>query len=447
MYNGTSGSMYEEIEQNRLRKERHAKIMLRRTIVIIVSLIIILYLALIFIDTRRFKNGDNPLITLSVQTKDYDDGHVVTHVSLGWVFRYYNRETITDSEMVPFWKPIKKDNVLKRENDPTLPEPEKDYKIPSNSMNQEKVDNVLFFFDSEENNLGTYACLLSEHDCEISISDELDDDPKYGPRTKMGIIDNRYVFITEYKNKNTDAEEKHVFLYDLVAKNYIAQYEGIRYTTIGNDNKGYIDSSKYIIKKNGKWGLDQVIKGQVTNILDYKYLYIKYSNNTNLYILKTDSNKWLTYDANKKIFTTEIAYKIEDLYIVKEKTYVSTYEDTYEGKKNYKLFNSDGENVLNKDNIDDLVAYDNFLTYTNENKLYLIDYDGNELISGLPLYFPKYSETTKIKQYSIATKGKFLVITISKGTTPTHFVDEYYYNIDDLTLSNTRKDVQVTVKY
>ena len=326
MFYGTSGSMYEEIERARQEKARHKKIIIRRIIAIIILILIIAYLIVFIIDLNRFKNKETPLITLSTQIKEYDDGKVTTYKTIGWLFRYYERETITDNEMAPFWRSIRYDDKLKRTNDPNLPEPEKNYIIPANSMKQEKIDNVLFFYDNDGNPLGTYACLLSDRDCEISYSDTLDDDVKYQTDTKMGIIDNRYVFISEYKSKNSDAEEKHVFLYDINAGNYIAEYEGVRYTYIGEDDKGYIDSSKYIVRKNKYWGIDQVIKGLVSNYIEYKYSYITYNKDTNLYIFKTLNNTWQTYNANTKEYTSEINYKIENIFIVNDKVYIVTYE-------------------------------------------------------------------------------------------------------------------------
>ena len=445
MFYGSSGSMYEEIEKNRLAKERKKKILLRRIIAIIILSLIVIYLSLLFIDTRRYKRGLNPLITISIKTKEYDDGYVKTYTSIGWVFRYYERETITDSELVSIFSKIRLDNVLKRNNDPNLPEPENDYEVPSNSTNDEKVDNVLFFY-KDDTLLGTYACLLSKEDCEISYSDILEDDAT-NEDIKMGIIDSRYVFITEYKNKDTEAEEKHVYLYDINAKNYIAEYEGVRYTTISNDQKGYIDSSKYIVKKNGLWGIDQVIKGQVSNYLDYTNYYIKYSSETNLYIVKNNNKKWATYNAQTKEFTEEIPYKIENLYVVNGKTYFITYEKEYSSKKNYKLFNENGENVLNKDAIDNLVAYDTFLVFTNDNVLYIIDYDGNLLISGIPLFIEDWQENAKIKQYKISIKNDILQISVPQSTSTTHLVNEYYYYLADFTLQRQRLNVQETTTY
>src|SRR5574344_2181335 len=444
--NQSAGSMYEEIENARLKKEHHGKIILRRTIAIIILAFIVSYLGLLLYDINRFHNGKLPLINIKTVTKDYDDGQVISHYSIGWVFRFYQRETITDSEIVPFWYQIRLDNVLKRVNDPNLPDIETDYTVPSNESHYEKVDNVLFFYDADYNLLGTYACLLSKSDCEISYADYLTDDSSKEP-IKMGIIDNRYVFITEYKNYQTAAQEKHVYLYDIVAQRYIAEYEGVRYSILAEDGKGDIDSSKYIIMKNGYWGIDQVIKGLVSNILDYKYCYLSFNADNSIYILKTNYNTWLTYNANKKTYTQEILNKISDLYVVNDKVYIITYEVDENNNKNYKLFKEDGTNVLSKDNIDNLKPYDKFLIYTNDSYLQIIDYDGNELIGSLLLYFEDYSpkSTYNIKPYYLTINGSNLDIKVLRSSDKTHFSDIYYYNMDDWSLIKSRVNVKETL--
>lgn len=442
MFNKSSGSMYEELENQRLKKIHKTKIIVRRVIAIIVLLLILTYLGILLYDVKRYHDGaTTPLILTNTTTKEYDDGTVTSYYSIGWVFRFYERETIKDSEIVPFWSKIRLDNVLNRDNDPNLPEIETDYTVPYNYNYAEKVSNVLFFYDKDKNLLGTYACLLSNYDCEISEShyfgktDDNEDD------TKMGVIDNRYVFITEYKNKDTDAEEKHVYLYDMNAKRLIAEYENVRYAIINDDDsKGYIDSSKYMVEKNGKWGIDQVIKGKVTNLLDYKYDYIKFDSDSNLYILN-DSTGYFTYNANNKTFTNPITAMIRKIYVKNDRVYYLTYDITYNTKTNYKLYTQDGVAALNKDNINNLVAYDKFLTYTNEEVLYIIDYEGNQVVEPIKLYFTSYSSYT-LQPFSVSVEGTTLIVKTPLDSSSTHLTDEYYYDMNTWALLKTRTNVK-----
>ena len=450
MFNETAGSMYEEIENARKKKLRKKHVMKRRITAIVILVFIVLYLGILLNDIRRFHNGEHPLITIGHNVKEYDDGNVETYVSIGWVFRYYMRETINTNEIAPVWSPIKMDNELNRIIvDQNLPEMEKDYKIPDNIAKKDKVDGVLYFYDKDENLLGTYKCILSERDCDKSVSAIQDEDGYrriYG--VPMAIIENRYAFITERKNANTPAQETYVYLYDIAAKHLIGGYEDVRYTTTIKDDDnhefGVIDNSKYIIKKDGYWGIDEVIKGQVSNFETYRYSYIDYDPETKLYIFKTPNNEWLAFDAEKKYATTPIKETLDSLYYKNDKIYMIAYEkNPTTTKRNYLLYNQDGVNVLSKEDIDDLKAYDKFLAYTKDEQLYIIDYDGAELISAVKLYFTPYQ--SKVKQYILRIIGNTLVIATPKSQEATHLVDESYYNMDDWSLIKTRENVKETI--
>ncbi|MBR1416448.1 MAG: hypothetical protein IJ572_01355 [Bacilli bacterium] len=449
MFNGTAGSMYEEIEEARRIKLRKRKIMRKRITAIVILLIIVSYLLLLLNDIRRYFNGEHPLITISYSSKDYDDGKVETYYSIGWLFRYYTRETINDTEIKPFWSPIRFDSTLNRfASDPNLPEIDENYVVPDNISKQSKVNGVLFFYDKDENLLGTYKCLLSENDCEIALSSKEDDDKQNRPSNiQMSIIENRYVFVADYKSKNTQAEEKHIYLYDIVAKHIIAQYQDVRYTVLerDEDNKmfGTIDSSKYIVKKNDRWGIDEVIKGKVANFEDYKYKYINYDEENKLYIFKDETNQWIVMNANTRAYSSPITETIDSLYYKNDKIYIIAYvknENTL--RKTYYLYNQDAVNVLSKDDIDDLKAYDKFLAYTKDDYLYIIDYDGKEVISKIKLEFT--ISYTNIKPYTIKLMGNTLIISTPKEQSATHLTTEYYYNMEDWTLIRTRDNVKET---
>ena len=417
MFTESSGSMYEEIENARKKKLRKRYIMKKRIIAIVILVLIVLYLGLFLNDIRRFHKGEKPLITISQKVKEYDDGKVETYTSLGWV--------------------------------------ETNYTIPDNISKKEKEKGVLFFYDKDENLLGTYKCVLSENDCEVATSAVLDEDNNVRDyNTKMDIINNRYVFIKEVKNANTQAEEKHVYLYDINAKHLIAGYQDVRYTTSytddNNKSHGLIDNTKFIIKKNDLWGIDEVLKGRISHFEECKYQYIGYNTETNLYVFETakdnwGTNKWIAFDANKKLYTAPINEKIDSFYYKNDRIYLLAYvKNETTGKKNYLLYNQEGENVLVKEDIDDLKAYDKFLVYTKDQYLYLIDYDGKELISSIKLNF--IPNQTKIKQYYVRIIGSTLIISTPKEQTKTHLTDEYYYDINNWTLTKTRTNVKETTE-
>ena len=458
MFN-SSGSMYEEIERNRQKKQRKKKILIRRIIVIIVLVIILGYLGILLNDIRRFKNGENPLIVIGYQLKDsYDDGRVETYYSLGWIFRFYYRETINTQEIAPFWKPIAMDDVLNREAyDPNLPEVEKDYKVPVNTNKREKVDGVLFFYDDKGEKLGTYKCILSEKDCQRAISkydEEFDKDVR-DSNIEMDIIKDRYVFIEEYKSKGTSVEERVVYLYDIKAKHLLAQYQDVRYSTIvekekdNNKNKeifGGIDGNRYIAKRDNYWGIDEVNQGKVSNYVNYEYRIASLDEETRLYLLNTKLNKWVVFDPNSKSFTSPIDKTIESIHYKNGKAYVVAYEKISYKTKNYYLYDEDGNNVLYKEDIENLVAYDDFLIYAKGDYIYIIDYDGNEAISSIKLYINLDEAYTsrKVKPYSVETLGDMLTIKVPKDQERTHFADVYYYDIKTLELVKFVENVKET---
>lgn len=454
MFN-SSGSMYEEIEANRQKKLRRKKVMTRRITVIIVLVIFLAYLGLLLNDIRRFHNGELPLIVLSSNiNEDYDDGKVETYTSLGWLFRYYYRETIRTQEIAPFWAPEAMKDVLNRTIDANLPEVEKDYDIPTNTNYRSKIGSVLFFYGDNQELIGTYKCLLSESDCEIAESAYLIEYDKMirNSNVPMAIVNNRYVFIAEYKSKGTSAEEKHVYLYDTKAKRLIAEYEDVRYSEIvtkeidnRREEQGGIDKSKFICKKDGKWGIDDVSQGKVTNFVNYEYKLINIDLDTRLYIFYTTQNKWVIFNPNNKVHTSPIDKTIESVHYKNGKAYIVAYETVEFDNKNYYLYDEDGNNLLFKENVDNLKAYDDFLIYAKDDRIYIVNYDGKEAVESIKLYINlNESYNNAVKPYSIKVIDNKLVISTPKDQERTHFTDEYYYDLDTLEFIRVRENVKET---
>ena len=443
MYNDSAGVMYEQQERNKNNLFHRRKVFRKRLCVVIFLFILLIYFIILLVDTNRYKNGLKPLITIKEEVKEYDDGTVTTYYSLGWVFREYNRETIKDSEMVPFWEKIRMDDVLNRYNDANLPEIETGYIIPDNDTKRENVNGVLFFYNGEEL-LDTYKCILSEYDCEIAYSTIFSSDKDQMDPIKMGVIDNRYVFIREYKSRYTEAESSLIYLYDIKAKKLIAQYEDVRYSMIV-DKLGYIDSAKYIIKKNGLWGIDQVVKGKVTNYVDYVYDEITYDTNSKRYIFH-DSNGYLVYDAFNNTKTSYLKEKIEKIYVVNNKSYMLTKVKNEEEYNSYfyKVYNDEGINIISDDTILYLEIFDNFMIYIKDKEVYIIDFNGKKLNTDkIPIYFD--ISNYGIKPLYIELIGTTLKLSTPKESTKTHYTDEYYYNIEDFSLIRKRVNVKETL--
>lgn len=442
MYNDSAGAMYEEEEYAKKEALRKRKLLIRRIVVVTSIAIVSLYTILFLIDQSRFKKGQKPLITFKEVTKTYNDGTVISRYGLGWVFREYNRETLLDTEMVPFWKKIRQDYDAATTVDTNLPKVISGYDIPDNPDEVEKVEGVLFLYDSGKL-LDTYKCILSDTDCEIATSYLYSDEVAGMYDIKMDIVDKRYAFIKEYQNKGLEDETSEILLYDIKNKQIIAKYEDIHYSKQEN-GKGIIDSSKYIIKKNGLWGIDQVINGRVSNVLNYQYYGINFKFDSKKYILKSD-NGYQIYDASSNTLSENITDKIEDVIAFGTNIFYTTKTVANDGVF-YKLYNANSLECILSDNINFIELHNGFIAYVKENKLYLCDFSGNSLTDvEMPLYFNNYNGKG-IKAFSIDTLGNQLRVATPKSNEATHYTNEYYFDSVTYSFIRTRENVKETVE-
>ena len=442
MYDDSAGAMYEQEEYARKEALRRKKLLIRRIVVVSTILVVSLYTIFFLVDQSRFKKGQKPLITFKEVTKTYNDGTVTSRYGLGWVFREYNRESLLDTEMVPFWKRIRQDYDAATTVDSNLPQVVTGYEVPDNPDELEKVDGVIFLYDGGHL-LDTYKCILSDTDCEIATSYLYSDEVSGMYDVKMSIVDKRYAFIREYQDKGTENETSYVLLYDIKNKQILAKYEDIHYSKREN-GKGIIDSSKYIIKKNGLWGIDQVINGRVSNVLDYRYYGINFYFNSKKYVLKSDEG-YQIYDINANSFSNFITDKIEDIVGSGTNTFYTTKTVNNNGVF-YTLYNANTlESVL--DNTASYIELHNgFIAYVRDNKLYLSDFSGNNLLDReIPLYFNNYNGSG-VKAFTVEILGNQLRIATPKTNEQTHYVTEYYFDSVTYSFIRTRENVKETVE-
>lgn len=442
MYDDSAGAMYEQEEYARKEALRRKKLLIRRIVVVSTILVVSLYTIFFLVDQSRFKKGQKPLITFKEVTKTYNDGTVTSRYGLGWVFREYNRESLLDTEMVPFWKRIRQDYDAATTVDSNLPQVVTGYEVPDNPDELEKVDGVIFLYDGGHL-LDTYKCILSDTDCEIATSYLYSDEVSGMYDVKMNIVDKRYAFIREYQDKGTENEISYVLLYDIKNKQILAKYEDIHYSKREN-GKGIIDSSKYIIKKNGLWGIDQVINGRVSNVLDYRYYGINFYFNSKKYVLKSDEG-YQIYDINANSFSNFITDKIEDIVGSGTNTFYTTKTVNNDGVF-YTLYNANTlESVL--DNTASYIELHNgFIAYVRDNKLYLSDFSGNNLLDReIPLYFSNYNGSG-VKAFTVEILGNQLRIATPKTNEQTHYVTEYYFDSVTYSFIRTRENVKETVE-
>ena len=442
MYDDSAGAMYEQEEYARKEALRKKKILIRRIIVVSVISIVSLYTILFLIDQSRFKKGQKPLITFKEVTKTYNDGTVTSRYGLGWVFREYNRESLLDTEMVPFFKKIRQDYDAATTVDVNLPQVVTDYEIPDNPDELEKVDGVLFLYDGGRL-LDTYKCILSDSDCEIATSYLYSDEVSGMYDVKMSIVDKRYSFIKEYQDKGTENETSWVLLYDIKNKQVIAKYEDVHYSKQEN-GKGIIDSSKYIIKKNGLWGIDQVINGRISNVLDYRYYGINFYFNSKKYVLKSD-NGYQIYDITSNSMSDYITDKIEDIISNGSNTFYTTKTVSNDGVF-YTLYDSKTLTSVLGESVSYIELHNNFIVYVKDSKLYLTDFNGTNLLDReIPLYFNNYNGSG-VKAFTVEILGNQLRIVTPKTNENTHYNTEYYFDSVTYSFIGTRENVKETVE-
>lgn len=156
--------------------------------------------------------------------------------------------------------------------------------------NYKYIDGVLYFYDSEDNELGSYECIIKdEESCALATS-EVDENldltvSMYEDETLlkyyMPIYDN-YVFILD--------EEK-LFLYDLSASEIVEEYDSV---TVGHSN--------YVILSSGsKYALANFDE-EFTFVTDFEYDYIGYSlSSSNFVFIKTGDYGIMNSDGEQLI--------------------------------------------------------------------------------------------------------------------------------------------------
>ena len=144
--------------------QQKKKMSSKKKIELTVLVLLVLWFALLGIYYVRYSDS-KPLILAIHLTHKYADGVTEEYVSLGYVYRRYKRNSISDEEFVPFWKGKKNPKAT-----PDLPKAETGYAEPENIRRQDKFRGLLYYFTVKGELLGTYKCVNSEGYCEKAFS-------------------------------------------------------------------------------------------------------------------------------------------------------------------------------------------------------------------------------------------------------------------------------------
>lgn len=381
--------------------EEPKKMSKSKKIEITILIILLLYGALFLLNYLRYTKSKPPLIAIKV-THNYEDGHTYEYYSLGYVYRKYNRNSIQDEELVPFWHLIKNPAP---ESD--LPKTYKDYNVPTNQYRDDKYKGLLYFY-TQSTLIGTYKCLNSENNCNKAISgyDEYNlintdyiTKREYG---KLDMLDKKYAFIDDSIEQEKKYGEPNyvrtIYLFDIKNNKILAQYSDIKESIYNSKEKiSTGDNNRYIVKhhESKKWGVISIDeKGNVSESIPFNYESINFDEDTGYYIL-CEEGKWSIYDINKEeIILSPIDNIIYDVWINYNKTtYYKISTNKTSEYPEFKVYRLDGTPFIDASSINVIYPKDTFIMYfsPNEKVIRFIDY-GKEIKKEVPVNFTSLTE-------------------------------------------------------
>ena len=417
-------------------KEFFDKMSKKKKIELLIIVLVLIWVFSFLIDYVRYVNSKPPILALHMTLK-YEDGVTEEYYKIGYVYRIYNRESISGDEFVPFWSHRKGLSIRNG-----IPETYSDYNVPNNNEKKIKYRGLLYFFDNKRGSLlGTYKCINSLTDCDYAKNgkDIYDIDNKdvfvKKKATYLEIINNNFVFIDDSKNQFGEEENpnyvKTIYLYNIKYNRIIARFGDVKgFVNDSYEEYYHGDEDKYIVKDfdSGKWGLIKILEdGTYKEVLPFEYDSINYDVDTNYYIL-SKKNKWSVKDLKyDKVILKDQENVIYDVWINFNKTTYFKYGNILDDNNvNYSVYRGNGISFLSESNICALKFYSKFIMYIkcDDKKLKFIDYSGkiNKTIS---LYFTEFYDT----------KDKHSAIEIDKERE-----DELTFNIYKSSIYNSECD-------
>ncbi len=432
------------------------KVMTKQKKIELAILIFLIFWGILFIiNYVRYTDGKAPIVAIHLNTK-YDDGKVEEWISIGYVYRRYNRVSVTKEEFVPFW--VMKENP---EALPDLPVVETDYEVPENIKRYDKYKGLLYYYSRKGELLGTYKCINTLMDCDKAFGgfdqyNTLNKDAitKHDPYA-LGMIHEKFAFVDdslEQKPKYGDLNySRTVYLYRFIDEGeekpaILAKFADVKMSTLDEDyDIGYGENDRYIVKSmdNGKWGLIKIDKdGEIIVEMDYVYDSISYDEDTDYYIVCKDGT-WHIYDLYKKDFVAGSASSVDPIYNVWKNNnhtyYFKTGRERTIGDEtfiDYRIFRLDGNEFLTTEKVTQIVERDTFVLYltSEDNTLHFMDYGKAERYK-IKLYFNKmhYDDFTH-PAFQIYSENKgVMLFRIYKGR-------ELKYDYETMTVNTNRWD-------
>ena len=406
----------------------------KKRIELIILVCIIIWVIIFMINYFRYSDSKSLILAIHT-TKEYDDGKVEEYISLGYIYRSYQRNSIKREELVPFWVGRENPKAL-----PDLPVVPTDYDIPENRGRLDKYRGILYYYDKSRELVGTYKCLNSTHDCNKAFGghdqyDTVNKDPLTALTSEhvLGTIHDKFAFVDDSVPQESEYGDltysRTIYLYQYSAEDpkILAKFADVKESNYDEDKEiASGDNSWYIVKSmdNNKWGVINIKEsGEIEEVLPYEYESISYDADTDYYILCKDE-VWYIYDLDKKEkISNDMSDPIYNVWRNANMTYYfktgkdrTVGNDTFVDYKIYRL--EDGKIFLNVDRVTQIHEMPKYIMYltSSDNKLHFIDYSKEEKVT-LQLYFSemKHNELSH-PAFSIRREtDSFVSVDIYKG--------------------------------
>lgn len=207
-------------------------------------------------------------------------------------------------------------------------------------------DNKLWFYDADDNLIGTYECVTSNcdyatsyiNDGEYSIDSYVPSEGEDG-LLMDSVINNQFVFLTDFESADYEA-----FLYDI--KNGVS-YKTVTYTSVKDYGVGIAGNLFIVENSNHKYGVLQI--GEMAQlVVPFEYDFIGLVNATDEngqilgdYFVAQQSGSWFILGSGGAVVSTASTEGIV--------TYNGTYIITKDTTDHYHLVNYQNERVLTDD--------------------------------------------------------------------------------------------------
>lgn len=396
--------------------EEKSNLKKRKKIELIVLISIILWLFLFGINYLLYSKGKTPIFTIP-RTIKYEDGTVKEWIGLGYVYRIYNRNSITKEEFVPFW-------VLQTKVKPSLEIPltYQDYSVPKNEYKERRLKGILYFYTEKRKLIGTYKCINTSVSCDwagigVDSDNLINKDPftKIDTDYRFAIMYEKYAFIEDSLEQNTTYGDplysKTIYLFSILENKIIARYEDIKPSVYGYS---YVEGTdyNYIVKdyKTHKWGVIHLEEdGTIKELLPFLYTSISYDKDTGFYITHQDDFFGIYDIASKKEIVGEVSSPIYDVWINDNQSLFYKIGEEIEGEIIYCIYRENKEIFFENPNAIFIASHPKFIYYVDkeDKQIKFMDYSLT-VRDSVQLYFTEMS-------YDKHTHPAFLIDKITNG--------------------------------